>query len=160
MLPDVITPELRVVFCGTAAGEQSAKLGAYYAGRGNQFWPILHKIGLTPTRLASAEYSRLFDYAIGLTDVCKTKAGSDGAVGTAGFDVPRLTAPLERHRPRVLAFNGKAAARAVLGRQVDYGPQPERIAGACVYMLPSTSGAARGSWDENRWRELAQELLE
>jgi double-stranded uracil-DNA glycosylase len=29
---------LKVVFCGTAAGTQSAQAGTYYAGRGNYFW--------------------------------------------------------------------------------------------------------------------------
>jgi TDG/mug DNA glycosylase family protein len=156
VLPDVIQPGLRVVFCGTAVGGGSARLGAYYAGPGNQFWPVLNRIGLTPTRLAPAEYPRLLDYGIGLTDVCKTSSGSDRGVGTGGFDVPRLTALLEGHRPCLLAFNGKAAAKAVLGRPVDYGLQPERVAGARVFVLPSTSGAARGVWDEGRWRELAQ----
>jgi TDG/mug DNA glycosylase family protein len=156
VLPDVIQSGLRVVFCGTAVGGRSARLGAYYAGPGNQFWPILNRIGLTPTRLAPAEYPRLLEYGIGLTDVCKTSSGSDHGVGTDGFDVPRLTALLESHRPCLLAFNGKAAAKAVLGRPVDYGLQPERVAGARVFVLPSTSGAARGAWDEERWRELAE----
>jgi TDG/mug DNA glycosylase family protein len=43
----------------------------------------------------------------------------------------------------------------VLGRNVDCGPQHERFAGARIFVLPSTSGAARGAWDERRWRELA-----
>jgi G:T/U-mismatch repair DNA glycosylase len=38
ILPDVLQPDLKVVFCGTAAGTQSAQAGAYYAGRGNYFW--------------------------------------------------------------------------------------------------------------------------
>lgn len=39
--PDLLAPHLRLVFCGTAAGNVSAARGAYYAGPGNQFWPIL-----------------------------------------------------------------------------------------------------------------------
>lgn len=37
VLPDLLRPGLRVVFCGTAAGAASALSGAYYAGRGNRF---------------------------------------------------------------------------------------------------------------------------
>lgn len=37
VLDDVICEKLKVVFCGTAVGNRSAKLGAYYAGRGNKF---------------------------------------------------------------------------------------------------------------------------
>src|SRR5215831_15987069 len=133
VLPDVIRPGLRVVFCGTAAGEKSARVGAYYAGPGNGFWPTLHRVGLTPTRLTPKQYPRLLKYGIGLTDVCKVLSGSDSDVGTGGFDVERLVRVLEQYRPAVLAFNGKKAAEAVLGRPVEYGPQAERIATARVF---------------------------
>ena len=33
VLPDLIKPGLRIVFCGTAAGHVSAARGAYYADR-------------------------------------------------------------------------------------------------------------------------------
>jgi TDG/mug DNA glycosylase family protein len=57
-----------------------------------------------------------------------------------------------------VAFNGKKAGRVVLGRPVAYGAQPEQLAGANVCVLPSTSGAARGFWDEKQWVELAAAL--
>lgn len=158
MLPDLIRPGLRVVFCGTAAGAESAQLGAYYAGPGNQFWAVLHRVGLTPAALLPSEYARVLDYGIGLTDLCKVSAGSDRAVGSRGFDVPRLISLLSQHRPIAIAFNGKTAAKAALARDVEYGPQPERMAGASVYALPSTSGVARGHWDEAHWRSLAEAL--
>jgi TDG/mug DNA glycosylase family protein len=155
MLPDVLQSGLRVVFCGTAAGAKSAQARAYYAGPGNQFWPTLHKIGLTPRQLLPSEYPELTAYGIGLTDVCKTQAGADSTLTAAGFDTARLIALLDQHRPSAIAFNGKKAAEIVLGRTVDYGPQPEGIADARVFVLPSTSGAARGHWDIRHWQELA-----
>ena len=154
MLPDVLRPGLRVIFCGTAAGAKSAQMGAYYAGPGNQFWPILHRIGLTPRQLRPSEYTELSNYGIGLTDVCKTQAGADNALGKDDFDTARLIALLEQHQPGVLAFNGKKAAQIVLGRGITYGAQPKRIAGARVFVLPSTSGAARRYWDIRHWQEL------
>ena len=36
VLPDVLAPGLRIVFCGTAVGVTSAQLGAYYARPGNK----------------------------------------------------------------------------------------------------------------------------
>jgi len=59
MLPDVLRPGLRVVFCGTAAGAKSAQVRAYYAGPGNQFWATLSRVGLTRRRLAPREYGDL-----------------------------------------------------------------------------------------------------
>ncbi len=57
-----------------------------------------------------------------------------------------------------LAFNGKNPARAALERDVAYGPQEEQIGGAAVWVLPSTSGAARRYWDVGPWRELAEAI--
>ena len=156
LIQDVLAPGLRVVFCGTALGTQSARVGAYYAGRGNQFWTTLYEVGLTPAVLRPEEYSLLLDYGIGLTDICKTRSGSDDEIGRDGFDVPRLIAELERNSPAWIAFNGKNAARAALGRRVKYGEQPEALGGVPCFVLPSTSGAARRFWDINVWRDLAR----
>lgn len=158
LIRDVLAPGLRVVCCGTALGKQSAQVGAYYAGRGNRFWATLHEIGLTPVVLHPDDYMRLLDYGIGLTDICKTRSGSDEEVGPDGFDVPRLIAELERYSPAWIAFNGKNAARAALGRSVEYGEQPQALGGVPAFVLPSTSGAARGYWDVSMWRDLAQRI--
>lgn len=155
LLPDILDPGLRVVFCGIAAGTASAKAKAYYAGPGNAFWGTLHAVGLTPVRLAPAEFARLPEHGIGLTDICKVLHGSDEEVGTVEFDVGGLEARIAEVEPANLAFNGENAARGALGHGVDYGLQPERIGGAAVWVLPSTSGAARRYWDVGPWRELA-----
>ncbi len=155
VLPDLVAPGLRLVICGTAAGTASARAGAYYAGPGNAFWPTLHAVGLTPRRFVPTEFRLLLDHGIGLTDVAKHGSGSDRAVGSGGFDVPRLVALLERERPALLAFNGKNAAYAALGRPLAYGRQPAPFAGVETFVLPSTSGAARGHWDRGPWEELA-----
>jgi TDG/mug DNA glycosylase family protein len=160
VLPDILRPGLRVVFCGTAAGTASARAGAYYAGPGNAFWATLHSTGLTDTRLSPAEFEQLPAFGIGLTDICKVLHGSDQEVGTGEFDVAGLEARIAAVEPANLAFNGKNAARGALGRRVDYGPQPERTGGAAVWVLPSTSGAARRYWDVGPWRELARVCAE
>ena len=156
ILPDVLEPGLRIVFCGTAAGTASARAGAYYAGPGNRFWITLHEVGLTPILLRPAEFTRLPEFGIGLTDISKSASGSDQEVGRCGFDPARLDTVVAAASPAHLAFNGKNAARGALGRPVDYGPQPERIGDATLWVLPSTSGAARGYWDIEPWRQLAE----
>jgi TDG/mug DNA glycosylase family protein len=155
VLQDVLMPGLRVVFCGTAAGTASARARAYYAGPGNAFWETLQRIGLTPVQLAPAEFGRLPEYGIGLTDICKVLYGSDAEVGTVEFDAAGLHARIAAVEPINLAFNGKNAARGALERDVGYGLQPERVGGAGVWVLPSTSGAARRFWRIGPWQELA-----
>ena len=158
ILPDVLQGGLRVVFCGTAVGARSAEVRAYYAGPGNSFWATLHRIGLTPRQLRPPEYAQLPQYGIGLTDLSKVSAGSDLQVGTGSFDIHRLEAKLDQYRPGWIAFNGKAAAKGALGQAVDYGEQPERLGPTRVFVLPSTSGAARGFWDVRHWRQLAETI--
>ena len=95
ILPDVLAPGLRVVFCGYAPGTASARAGAYYAGPGNRFWLTLHEVGLTPLLLLPAEFARLPEFGLGLTDASKTASGSDREVGRRGVDPARLA----RQRP-------------------------------------------------------------
>lgn len=155
VLPDVLAPGLKVIFCGNAAGKVSARKGAPFAGPGNYFWPVLHEVGLTPVLLAPEEFRRLPEFGLGLTDACKTRFGSDAEVGTAHHDPVRVRRSVLAFSPAHLAFVGKQAARIVLGRPVDYGRQPELLEDAQVWVLPSTSGLARRFWSVEPWQELA-----
>ena len=158
ILPDVLAPGLRVVFCGTAPGTRSAHEGAYYAHPGNHFWRTLFAIGLTPRLLAPAEFRDVLQFGIGLTDVAKHHFGSDAELPRTAFDAAALQRKLACYRPRIVAFTSKNAARAglALGSRVpDYGEQPVAIAQTRVFVLPSPSGQARGFWNVAPWHELA-----
>jgi TDG/mug DNA glycosylase family protein len=158
VLPDILVPDLRVVFCGTAAGTASARAKAYYAGPGNRFWSALEETGLTPAHLEPTEFRRLPEFGIGLTDICKVLHGSDEEVGTVEFDVDGLRQRIAAVEPANLAFNGKNPARGALERDVAYGLQDEQIGGSAVWVLPSTSGAARRFWNLAPWQELAESI--
>jgi len=112
MLHDVIAPDLLLLFCGTAAGKESAARMAYYAGPGNRFWRILHETGLTPRQFDPQEYAKLLDCRIGLTDIVKGQAGNDDEIDFAGSSGGRLKALIRKYRPRVLCFNGKKSAHS------------------------------------------------
>ena len=159
ILPDVLAPGLRVVFCGTAPGTRSAREGAYYAHPGNHFWRTLFAVGLTPRLLAPAEFREALQFGIGLTDVAKHHFGSDAELPRAAFDAASLHRKLARFQPDIVAFTSKNAARAGLGigsRDLPYGPQDVRIAHSRVFVLTSPSGQARGFWDVEPWRGLAR----
>jgi TDG/mug DNA glycosylase family protein len=159
ILPDVLADGLDVVFCGSAAGSASARAGAYYAGPGNRFWPILHECGLTPRRLAPHEFRSVLQYGIGLTDLSKYQSGADSALDAGGDDSAALAEKVFAHAPRALAFNGKRAAAVFLRQMLDsdiedYGQQQETLGATALFVLPSTSGAARRWWDAAPWRSL------
>ncbi|MDD3893606.1 MAG: mismatch-specific DNA-glycosylase [Syntrophomonadaceae bacterium] len=156
MLPDVLRPNLKVVFCGTAAGDKSAMRKAYYAGPGNKFWSILYRTGLTPVQLEPKDYEKLLDNNIGLTDLAKGVSGSDSKLKKSNFDAKALKNKILIYGPNVLCFNGKKAAQEFLGRKdVDYGLQNKKIGKTLVFVAPSTSGAANGFWDEKYYIQLA-----
>jgi TDG/mug DNA glycosylase family protein len=152
-----LAPGLRLVVCGSAAGTRSAELGAYYAGPGNQFWGMLHRVGLTPRLLRPAEFRGVAEYGIGLTDIVKKSFGADSSLRPGDFDRDALRQRIEIYQPGVLAFNGKRAASAFFGGSVAYGYQRGQDVGTTrIYVAPSTSGAARGFWDEDLWRLVAE----
>ena len=155
VLPDVLVPGLRIVFCGTAAGTISARRGAYYAGPGNKFWSTLHKVGLTPRQLAPQEYATVTQYGLGLTDLAKLVAGADSTLSPHHFDSKGLRLKLEQYRPQIVAFTSQRAAREFFGFSVPYGLRPERIGETRLYVLTSTSGMAGRSWSVGAWEELA-----
>jgi len=141
-LPDYLKPGLKVVFVGFNPGERSARIGHYYAGRGNQFWNFLYESGLTTRRLAPEDDSQVLDFGIGLTDVVKRWSRSSSEL--RGYDYRDgsavLAKKLEWARPRAIAFNGKGIYERLAGTKVALGLTGERIAAARVFVLPSTSG--------------------
>ena len=155
ILPDVLAPGLKVVFCGSAAGRVSARRRAYYAGPGNRFWPMLHDIGLTPRRLRPEEFRVLPTFGLGLTDLCKTAAGGDHELPRDADDGAGLLTKIARFEPACLAFVGKRAAAVALATKVGYGRQARTIGPTAIVVLPSPSGAARRYWDEKPWYDLA-----
>lgn len=159
-LPDYLVMDLKIIFVGTAAGRTSAQRGHYYAGPGNRFWNTLHEIGLTPRKFRPEDDRNLLALGIGLTDISKLGCGMDHHIDPHQFDPTHFEANLKRFRPRAVGFNGKKAASIWLGRngkRLPYG----RVANLeqtlpAVFVLPSTSGAARRHWDIGPWREMAQ----
>jgi TDG/mug DNA glycosylase family protein len=149
------------VFCGTAVGTVSAKAGAYYAHKQNKFWRILHETGLTPELLRPQQYRELLRCGIGLTDFVKTHFGMDHQIPLtklAEESRARLRTVMLKFHPAYLAFTSKAGGQRFLGGPRTYGEQAERIRDTRIWILPSTSGAANGSWRPEVWRKFADEV--
>lgn len=158
MLPDILVTDLNLVICGAAAGRRSAELGRYYAGPGNRFWRTLFEVGLTPIELNPSRADELLGFGIGLTDLVKNAAGPDADLTFTIAEVLTLRMKLMRHRPWYLCFNGKRAAREFLRvPQVEYGVQG-RLGRTTLFVAPSTSRAANGSWDVGPWQDLARRV--
>jgi double-stranded uracil-DNA glycosylase len=155
MLNDLLAHHLKLVICGTAAGNKSAELKQYYAKPGNRFWKTLLEVELTSVLLSPSEYEKLLSYEIGLTDLVKTKAGMDRTLSKTDFEIVAFQENIKRFAPKILCFNGKRAAETYLQKTVDYGLQPDYIGQTKLFVAPSTSGAASMYWDIGIWYELA-----
>jgi TDG/mug DNA glycosylase family protein len=68
-LPDVIGPNLRVLFCGINPGLYTAAVGHHFARPGNRFWPALFKSGFTDRLLSPFEERELLESGLGISNV-------------------------------------------------------------------------------------------
>jgi TDG/mug DNA glycosylase family protein len=145
-LPDLITDDLKVLFCGINPGLQAAATGFHFVNRSNRFWRAIHLAGFTPEEIAPQDDRRILDYRCGLTTfVARPTAGAHELSGVefseaaAGF--AQRIAPFT---PRYVAFLGKAAFAALSGnRQISWGLQAGSVAGASLWVLPNPSGRNR-----------------
>lgn len=156
-LTDLVAPGLRVLIAGTISARHRAEREHYYAGRGNQFWLLLHHAGFTPRQLAPEEDALLPSLGVGLTDL----------VGRSdGFDLPGFLRVVRRARPEAVAFVSKTAAAAyarTAGERVprEYGALSWTVARRPAFVLPGPSGANNGMPLPLRialWRDLADFL--
>lgn len=145
-LPDYMREGMKLVIVGFNPGEASARAGHYYAGRGNQFWPLLYQAGVVPEALEAEDDRRLIEFGIGLTDLVKRPSRGIEEIRREDFAEGRvmLSQKLEQHHPRIIAFNGKLAYEKFSGRPCKLGLQKEKLYGAQVFVLPSTSGQNTG----------------
>ena len=143
LVPDVIAPGLRVLFCGINPGLYSAFSGHHFAGPGNRFWPALHAAGFTERVLAPHEERELLASGCGVTNVVARATATAAELRPAEFadGGRRLAAKVTRYRPRVLAVLGVGAYRTAFGdRKATLGRQPTPLGDTVVWVVPNPSG--------------------
>ena len=146
-LPDYLRKGMKMILVGANPGERSARVGHYYAGRGNQFWPMMYESGVIPEPLGYEDDRRLVEFGIGMTDLVKRPTRGIEEIDREEFSEGRvlLAQKLEDLRPRVIAFNGKMVYEKFTGRPCKLGLQKEKLYGAHVFVLPSTIGQNAGT---------------
>jgi TDG/mug DNA glycosylase family protein len=159
-VPDVLAPDLRVVFVGINPGRVSAAARAHFANPRNDFWRLLHAAQLTSRLYEPAEQFSLLDEGIGVTNAAYRTTPGSSDLRRADFagSADRLERIARELRPGWLAFVGKEAYRGAFGPRPDLGLQQRALGDTKLFVLPSTSPAnAAVPWDERvRWfRELA-----
>jgi mismatch-specific thymine-DNA glycosylase len=146
-LPDYLRKGMKMILVGANPGDRSARVGHYYAGRNNQFWPMMYESGVIPEPLSYEDDRRIIEFGIGMTDLVKRPTRGIEEIERQEFAEGRvlLAQKLEELRPRVIAFNGKMVYEKFAGRPCKLGQQKEKLYGAHVFVLPSTSGQNGGT---------------
>jgi double-stranded uracil-DNA glycosylase len=154
---------MKLIIVGCNPGDRSARVGHYYAGRSNMFWPILHESGVVPELLSYNDDKRVIEFGIGLTDLVKRSTPAMEEIERHEFAEGRivLAQKLEEFTPRVIAFNGKNVYEKFAQRVCKLGLQKDTLYGAQVFVLPSTSGLnAVGKGVKMRYFRQLAKLLE
>ena len=142
-VPDVIGPDLRVLFCGINPGLYTAAVGHHFARPGNRFWPALYRSGFTDRLLSPFAERELLELGLGVTNVVGHATAAASELNKDDFikGGRALRAKVRRYRPRIIAMLGVGAYRqAFAQRKAVVGEQEERIADALVWVLPNPSG--------------------
>ena len=159
----MLAPGLAVVFCGINPGRFSDAANAHFANPRNDFWRLLHAVGLTPRLLDPAEQFDLLPLGIGVTNAAyRTTPGSgDLRAGDFAGSAERLEELARALRPGVIAFVGKEAYRGPFRERPEHGLQERRIGDTALFVLPSTSPAnAAVPWEERlRWFEALAAIV-
>ena len=154
-VPDILAPDLRVVFCGINPGRVSAAAKAHFANPRNDFWRLLDAAGFTPRLYEPSEQFELLRLGIGVTNAAYRTTPGSGDLRKADFEgsAERLARIALELRPSAIGFVGKEAFRGAFGGRPELGLQERRLGETALFVLPSTSPAnAAVPWDERlRW---------
>src|SRR6188472_4705031 len=101
-VPDVLAPDLRVVFVGINPGYVSAAAGAHFANPRNDFWRLVHDAGFTPRLLTPEEQFEALQFGIGLTNAAARTTRGSGDLRRGDFDRERLERLAEELNPRAI----------------------------------------------------------
>jgi TDG/mug DNA glycosylase family protein len=143
VVPDVIAPNLKVLFCGINPGLYTAYMGHHFARPGNRFWPALFAGGFTDRLFDPSEERQLLPLGYGITNVvARASAAADDLTAdelVAGGK--KLGAKVKRYAPRFLAVLGVGAYRTAFARpKATTGLQPDAIGETRIWVLPNPSG--------------------
>lgn len=142
-VPDIIAPNLNILFCGINPSLYSAAVGHHFARPGNRFWRSLHAAGYTERVLSPFEDRELLKFGYGLTNICDRATARADELKAAELiqGQQQLANKIEQYQPQFLAILGISAYRTAFNRpKATMGRQAELLSGATIWVLPNPSG--------------------
>lgn len=148
-VPDLLGPDVRLLFVGINPGLWTAAVQAHFARRGNRFYPALYRAGITDRCIdASGGYrpedlAHLHERGVGITNLVPVASARADELSRAELLAGgrALVRRVRRIRPAVVAVLGISAYRLAFGRpKATTGRQPEDLAGVPLWVAPNPSG--------------------
>jgi len=148
-LPDLLGPQVRLLFVGINPGLWTAAVQAHFSRPGNRFYPALFQAGIVDHPIdASAGYSAadrayLLSRGIGITNlVARATARADELSGAELLEGGRdLAERISQIDPNVVAVLGITAYRKAFERpRAAAGRQQEYLGGSQLWVAPNPSG--------------------
>ncbi|MCM3174357.1 mismatch-specific DNA-glycosylase [Paenibacillus sp. MER 99-2] len=152
MIPDHLEPGLSILFIGFNPSITSGETGHHYAYKGNRFWRILERSGLTPRLYQTEEDGELLKLGYGFTNIVARPTRGVEDITREEYAEGReiLKQKLEKYRPDIACFVGKGVYTQYSKRtKVGWGFQDDPVVPEIhEFVAPSSSGLVRMSMDE------------
>ena len=148
-VPDLLGPDLRLLFVGINPGLWTAATQTHFAHPANRFYPALLKAGvitrpISPSDgMTDADRDHLRSRGIGITSLVRRASARAAELTNEELRAggAALEALVGRERPRVVAIAGITAYRTAFGQpKAKLGRQPEPLAGSELWVVPNPSG--------------------
>jgi double-stranded uracil-DNA glycosylase len=148
-VPDLVGPDLRLVFVGINPGLLTAALQIHFGNPGNRFRPALVAAGLLEPPvdgrpgMTRTDLDTLVSRHVGITNLVPVATARADELTDAQLVAgrARLESFVEQHRPRVVAVLGVTAYRTAFARRrATTGRQPEPLGPAELWVVPNPSG--------------------
>lgn len=148
-LPDLLGPEVRLLFVGINPGLWTVATQSHFGRRGNRFYPALHRAGIidhvidASAGFLPADVAHLHERGLGITNLVRQATARADELEPAALLAggSALTRRVGRVKPAVVAILGITAYRVAFGaRRAVVGRQPADLAGAQLWVVPNPSG--------------------
>jgi TDG/mug DNA glycosylase family protein len=148
-VPDLVGPDLKLLFVGINPGLWTAATQTHFAHPGNRFYPALRLAGIIERDISrsagmtDADRAYLIARGIGNTNLVNraTARADELSADELRAGRSRLEAFIAEHRPVVVAIAGITAYRIAFGRpRAMPGEQPELLGDARLWAVPNPSG--------------------
>ena len=148
-VPDLLGPDVRLLFVGINPGLWTAATRTHFAHPANRFYPALLRAGIllqpidAGAGMTDADRAAVTARGIGITNLVRRATARAAELSPEELRAggQALVATVARVRPRVVAVAGITAYRSAFGDpRAVLGRQAEPLAGATLWVVPNPSG--------------------